>query len=74
MYNKLISSIVPNHALPHTVTPTLDSTGHLIVQWQPGGGAAEPKCGMGGQKWKNCVESCGYKMGVKIVRVGVIWV
>ncbi len=37
------------------------------------GGAAQPKCGvacskiiwcgMGGQKWKTCVESCGHKMG-----------
>ncbi len=47
-------------------------------------GAAQPKCGvacskriccgMGGQKWKNCVEPCEHKMGVKFVRVGVIWV
>ena len=47
------------------------------------GGAAQPKCGVacskiiwcgiGGQKWENGVESCGHKIGVKLVRVGVIW-
>ncbi len=45
---------------------------HIMGVLAPGGGGSA-------KMWssmleKNCVESCGHKMGMKFVRVSVIWI
>ncbi len=83
----IILNLICNHLilyanlLDQCVSP-VQSIQSLNIEKPRGGGSAkmwssmlEKNLGWNvGKKLKTCVESCGHKMGVKFVRVGVIWV